>query len=160
MNLRCSISHSPENSNTGALLRSNPSLHQALSPNSADHGAGGSVSSGDPLIDVAIAKWFELLAGDASFENLDFLENEGEIPYDVNGPESPTEQRIGKISSVRRAYQNAQDREREEFWTRRTRQPESSAQEHHPWQSVETLALLGHESYVFENFVKRVSTWV
>jgi Fungal Zn(2)-Cys(6) binuclear cluster domain len=164
-----SITNSPENTYIQNTLPRNLSYHSGPSPNSADDGVAGSVASSGPVLDVAIAKWFELLAGDADLENNGFLNAEGEVSYDLNALETPNEQSFRRLPIMQPPVQIPQDLERGELSVCRTSlyskgqiigQAVAEVQENKPWQSSETLVLLGHENSIFENFVKRVAPWV
>jgi hypothetical protein len=168
---RKSMTNSPENTYVQTLLPGNLSYHSGPSPASGvgDDCVVGSVSSGGPVIDVAIAKWFGLLACDANLENSGFLNAEDEIQYDLNALERQTEQALGTSLTTQRSGQIHQVPGRGEESVRRPSlypndetlsQAGAAVLEDKPWQSSETLPLTGHEYFFFENFVKRVSHWV
>lgn len=164
-----SVTNSPENTYVQNILAGNLSYHSGPSPNSVDDGVAGSVASSGPVIDVAIAKWFGLLAGDADLDNNGFSHAEGEASYDLNALEIPTEQTFSRLPATERTDQISQDPARAREPVRRASlypndkiivQVGAAVQENKPWQSSDTLVLLTHENPIFENFVKRVAPWV
>ena len=141
-----------------SILSGNLSYHSGPSPNSPDEYAIRPVSSNGQMIDVAIAKWFGLLAGDAAREGIGFSQTPDGFSYNTNnmdavvnsngeGPNIDCNNVLqAQIDPILRGPE--QNREAEVFGDKT------------PWQSPEVLSLRDHEKFIFRNFVQRASHWI
>ncbi|KAH8672752.1 fungal-specific transcription factor domain-containing protein, partial [Tricladium varicosporioides] len=123
-------------------------------------------STYQPTFNVAIAKWFDMLVGDATFEN-------GVPGFDINlenlnNIDSPLDQDGSRVPSIRRQSSNIEVNPHpvlspascSPHLLERNPPPLDVAAEKQQWQASDTIELLPHENFVFKNFVQRISHWI
>lgn len=137
------ITNSPDNAYVHTIVSGNLSYHSGPSPNSTDEYLVRSVSNNGAMIDVAISKWFGLLAGDAALEGVGFSQNSDGLPYSTNN--------VGAVISPNRPEDSPMGG-RHHF--------QDNSSDEAMWQSPVVLRLRDHEKFIFQNFVQRVSHWI
>ncbi|KAF4619046.1 hypothetical protein G7Y89_g14800 [Cudoniella acicularis] len=122
-------------------------------------------SSYQPTFNVAIAKWFDMLVGDAAFDN-------GMPGFDLNienlnSLENPLDQDGNRLPSLRRTSNF--DLNGQQCLSPASSSPQllernpptlDVATEKQKWQASDTIELLAHENFIFKNFVQRISLWI
>ncbi|KAL4739431.1 fungal-specific transcription factor domain-containing protein [Aspergillus similis] len=111
------------------------------------------IESPGPAINAATVRWFDLLANDAVRESPQISSIFGSVDRThVNDEALQPSLRSGQ--SIRNAIQP-------ESSIHTVRNPQKGpSPEERLWQAQETIELLPHEYFLFENFVLRVSPWI
>lgn len=123
-----------------------------------------------PTFNIAVSKWFDMLVGDAAFENgmpnfdlgMDDLN-----PLDVQTPQEQERSSITSIASLITAYETPG----QQVASPSSSSPQllersaplltpNAATEKLRWQAPETIVLQPHEHNLLRNFVQRISNWV
>ena len=140
------------------------SNRQALSIVSGDTSIIRPVSS-QPAFNVAVAKWFDLLAGDASFDNEQAIFPEGmenlSVPDSSYSPRFDITLMRPRSGSNNTSYGgDLLPTSNPHLVERRTLNYGTAALEKQKWQSSDAIELLPQERHLLRNFVQRISPWV
>ncbi|KAL4908958.1 hypothetical protein BDW74DRAFT_165645 [Aspergillus multicolor] len=143
-------------------------------PPDISHSVTSSIESPGPTINAATVRWFDLLANDAVRETPQISSIIG------HGQDVLEETDISQITPLQRATrivdrthvdneavqsdinseQSTGNAIQSEQNVHAANSPTGASSEERFWQAQETIQLLPHEYFLFENFVQRISPWI